>query len=144
MIESDTIKLLRECDAGIKMGTDSIESVIGKVHSPELRSHLDRCRDEHERFGSEVEMLLGKYGDEGKDPNIMAKTMSDVKTGATLLFDPTDNAIADIMTDGCNMGVKSLSRYLNQYEAADESSKDLAKRLISSELRLVENVRAFL
>ena len=28
MIESDTIKLLRECDAGIKMGVASIEDVL--------------------------------------------------------------------------------------------------------------------
>ena len=36
--------------------------------------------------------------------------------------------VADLMTDGCNMGVKSLSRYLNQYKAADEQSKNIAKK----------------
>ena len=29
MIEQDTIKLLRECDAGIKMGVGSIDEVLG-------------------------------------------------------------------------------------------------------------------
>ena len=32
MIEPDTIKLLRECDAGIKMGISSIEEVLEYVH----------------------------------------------------------------------------------------------------------------
>ena len=31
MVESDTVKLLRECDAGVKMGVDSIEDVIDNV-----------------------------------------------------------------------------------------------------------------
>ena len=32
MIESDTIKLLRECDAGIKMGVASIDDVLDYVN----------------------------------------------------------------------------------------------------------------
>ena len=56
----------------------------------------------------------------------------------------SDKTIADLITDGCNMGVKSLNRYLNQYEAADEVSKDIAKRLINLEERLAIDVRQFL
>ena len=48
------------------------------------------------------------------------------------------------MTDGCNMGVKSLSRYLNQYKAADEQSKNIAKRLIQLEEGLSVNMRSYL
>ena len=59
-------------------------------------------------------------------------------------MNPTDAAIADLMTDGCNMGVKSLSKYLNQYEAADEASKSLAKRLIGMEERLAQQIRPYL
>ena len=31
MIEQDTIKLLRECDAGVKMGISSIDDVLDDV-----------------------------------------------------------------------------------------------------------------
>jgi hypothetical protein len=48
------------------------------------------------------------------------------------------------MTDGCNMGVKSLNRYLNQYEAADEVSKDITKRLINLEEKLTIDIRQYL
>ena len=48
------------------------------------------------------------------------------------------------MTDGCNMGVKSLSRYLNQYAAADEVSKDITKRRIKLEEQLAVDMRQFL
>ena len=33
MIEEDTIRLLRECDAGIQMGVSSIDDVVDHVHS---------------------------------------------------------------------------------------------------------------
>ena len=59
-------------------------------------------------------------------------------------LEDTDATVADLMTDGCNMGVKSLNRYLNQYKAADEVSKDIAKRLINLEEKLTIDIRQFL
>ena len=61
-----------------------------------------------------------------------------------LSMEDTDATIADLMTDGCNMGVKSLNRYLNQYKAADEVSKDMAKRLINLEEKLAVDIRQYL
>ena len=88
--------------------------------------------------------LLDKYQDAGKNPNPMAKGMSHMKTSMKLTMAHTDATIADLMTDGCNMGVKSLNRYLNQYEAADEVSKDIAKRLINLEEQLAVDIRQYL
>lgn len=144
MIEQDTIRLLRECDAGVKMGTTSIVEVINHVDSSEFRSLLDKCREEHLKLDGEIDELLKKYGDEGKDPNLMAKGMSWLKTNIMLDMKDKDSTVADLMTDGCNMGVKSLNRYLNKYKAADEISKDIAKRLINLEEELTINIRKFL
>ena len=119
MIEQDTVKLLRECDAGIKMGVASIEDVMGRVSSQDFLTHLNRCKDEHEALQGELQGLLSQYHDEGKNPNPIAKGMSWMKTNMKLSRDESDATIADLMTDGCNMGVKSLSKYLNQYKAKD-------------------------
>ena len=144
MIEKDTIKLLRECDAGVKMGVSSIDDVLDKVKHEDLKKLLSDCKGEHEKLRGEIENMLSSYHDEGKDPNIMAKGMSAMKTNIKLGLDYSDETIADIMTDGCNMGVKSLSRYLNQYAAADEVSKDITKRLIALEATLAEDMRGYL
>lgn len=144
MIEQDTVKLLRECDAGIKMGTTSIEDVLDYVHDDTFRKYLTDCKNEHTKLKEEIQTLLDKYNDEGKDPNPMAKGMSWMKTNVKLIMDESDKTIADLITDGCNMGVKSLSRYLNQYKAADEKSKDITKRLINLEEKLAIDIRSFL
>ena len=144
MIEQDTIKLLRECDAGVKMGVESIDDVLEYVKSEDMKKYLTDCKEEHERLKSEIENLLDKYQDDGKEPNPIAKGMSWMKTNMKLVMNESDHTIADLMTDGCNMGVKSLNKYLNQYEAADEKSKDIAKRLINLEQQLTLDIRKFL
>lgn len=144
MIESDTIKLLRECDAGIKMGVTSIEDVLDYVHDAKLQKYLANCKEEHEKLKEEIQEDLEQYHDDGKDPNPMAKSMSWMKTNIKLVMNESDQTIADLMTDGCNMGVKSLNKYLNQYKAADEHTKDITKRLIHLEEQLVTDIRGYL
>lgn len=144
MIEQDTIKLLRECDAGIKMGVASIDDVLDRVENEEFYNKLSDCKKEHEVLQREIIQFLDRYKDDGKDPNPIAKGMSWMKTNLKMGMEGSDATVADLMTDGCNMGVKSLSKYLNQYKAADESSKDITKRLIKLETQLTENVRPYL
>lgn len=144
MIEQDTVRLLRECDAGVKMGVSSIDEVLGYVSDRKLKTCLTDCKTEHKNLEKEIKELLHRYHDEGKEPSPMAKSMSWLKTNVKLTVDESDNTIAELMTDGCNMGVKSLNRYLNQYEAADEKSKNIAKKLTRLEDNLVKDIRQFL
>ena len=144
MVEQDTIKLLRECDAGIKMGVGSIEDVVDHVKDKTFRQMLVDCKNEHQKLQKEIDTLLDKYHDDGKEPNLIAKGMSWMKTELKMNMEDSDKTVADLMTDGCNMGVKSLSKYLNKYEAADEVSKDIAKRLIHLEAELAIDIRRYL
>ena len=144
MIEQDTIKLLRECDAGIKMGVASIDDVLDHVQSRQLKQILSECKRRHETLKSDLQQRLDRFGDEGKNPNPIAKSMSWMKANLKMNLEESDATIAELMTDGCNMGVKSLSRYLNQYKAADEYSKDITKKLIHLEAQLAEDIRGYL
>ena len=144
MIEQDTIKLLRECDAGVKMGVASIDDVLDHARDDRFPRALTDCKREHEKLGDEIRQLLDRYNDDGKDPNPIAKGMSWMKTNMKLGMENSDATIADLMTDGCNMGVKSLNKYLNHYKAADEVSKDITKRLINLEQKLTLDIRGYL
>ena len=133
MIESDTIKLLRECDAGIKMGIESINEVLKYVDDSRLHDVLTKCRDDHLGLQAQIQEMLDEFHD-----------MSWIKTNTKLMMNESDSTIAGLMTDGGNMGVKSLNKYLNEYKAADEKTKDIAKKLIKQEERLVFQVKDFL
>ena len=144
MIEQDTIRLLRECDAGVQMGTESIQQVLPRVESGTLKQRLEKCRAEHQKLSGEIHGLLDRYQDEGKEPPLVAKGMSWAKTNLLLAADGNDSRIAGLMTDGCNMGVKSLTKCRNRYTGASESAKQIAHDLISSELSLTQSLRQFL
>lgn len=144
MIEKDTIRLLRECDAGVKMGISSISDSLKYVSDSDFKKLLEKCREEHDDIKHELNKLLDIYHDDGKQPDAIAKGMSWIKTNIQLAVENSDSAVADFITDGCNMGIKSLSRYLNEYKAADEKSKDIAKKLVSIEERLLSDIRKYL
>ena len=144
MGQEETIRLLQECDAGVQMGIASIQEVLPYVKEEKFRQLLLGCRDKHEKLQEEIRRKLEANGDEGKEPNLMAKGMSWMKTKGKLVMDESDATIADLMTDGCNMGTKSLRRCLNQYAEADEKAKDIAKRLINIEEKLVVDIRSYL
>lgn len=144
LIENDTVRLLRECDSGVKMGISAIDDVLKSVSDEKFREKLIDLKDDHQQLNQDIQKLLIKYNDDGKSPNPLVKGMSQIKTNFKMAADCSDETIADLMTDGCNMGVKSLSKYLNQYKAADEMSKDLTKRLIKIESDFSEEIRCFL
>ena len=144
MDQNDTAKLLKECNAGIKMGVTSIDEVLDHVKNQELRNTLTMNKVEHLKLGSKTHELLNSHEETGKEPSAMAKGMSWIKTNAMLSMDESDSTVADLITDGCNMGVKSLNRYLNKYKSADEKSKDIAKKLIDLEHELTLDMRQYL
>ena len=76
MIEQDTIRLLRECDAGIKMGISAIDEVMKYVKNEELKKVLQNGMKDNEELKNELLELLNDYHDDGKDPGAMAKGMS--------------------------------------------------------------------
>ena len=144
MIEHDTIELLKECDAGIQMGIGTLDEVKDHVSSGDFRTQLDGYQREYATLQNEIQGLLHSYHDDGKDPNPIAKGMAWMKTNMTIAVNKTDESIADIITDGCNMGIKSLNKYLNQYKAADGRAKDFTKRLINLQERQLEGMRQYL
>ena len=144
MRKNETTELLKECNSGIRMGIDSIDDVLPSVHSDRLRNVLEECRSTHQRLGTETHKLMSQYGAEAEDPSLVAKGMSWLKTNIKMLTEPSDSTVADLITDGCNMGVKSLNGYVNKYTGADPEAVKLAKQVIRSEEKLCADMREFL
>lgn len=144
MENKDTICLLKECDSGTKMAVASIDEVLDKVHAAPMKQLLEESKAHHEKLGNEIHSLLLQHQSEEKEPSVMAKGMSWLKTNMKMTMDESDATVADLITDGCNMGVKSLHRYLNQYSDADNTSKAVCNRLVKIEEELCRDLRAYL
>jgi ribosome-associated translation inhibitor RaiA len=144
MNNSDTVKLLRECDAGTKMAVAAIDEVHDKLRNQRLKRLLDRSKHHHGALGNKIHRQLVENGSTEKDPPAMAKGMAWIKTTLKMGMEESDATAADLITDGCGMGIKSLSRYLNQYRAADRSAKNLCRQLVRIEEKLASELRPYL
>lgn len=143
-MNDDTIKLLRECNAGCKSATNSMEQVMPYIKDTNLKDIITKYNDSHIRIGDSCHSLLNSVGEDEKDPAPMAKMMSWVSTEMKLMMDDDDAKIAEIMIDGCNMGIKSLSRYLHQYKGADSESVHLTEKLIKIEQDFMKDLLVYL
>ena len=144
MVNDDTIKLLNECNSGIKMGVQGINEVIIHAHNKQLIDVLNKYLKEHERLGNKTHEYLNKFHDSDKEPNPIATAMSWVKINFTMMKSNQDEHIADLMTDGCNMGIKSIAKYLNKYPAALLEVKELSSDVIKLEENFALDLRKFL
>jgi len=144
MAHADTIKLLRECDAGTKMAVNSIDEILEKVDDEKLKRLLQESKEHHKQLELDIHKQLDTYKAEEKEPNPMARGMSWMKTNMKLGMNDSDATIADLLTDGCDMGIKSLYKYMNQYDDADKTSKEICEKLIAIEEKLEKDLRKYL
>ena len=154
MPNDDTIKLLNECNSGIKMGVQGINEVMDNAEDKQLIDILNKYLKEHEipavvatsteRLGNKTHEYLNKFHDTGKEPSTIATAMSWVKINFKMMQGNQDEQIADVMTDGCNMGIKSIAKYLNKYPTALPEVKELASDVIKLEENFALDLRKFL
>ena len=144
MSTKESIAILKECDAGVKMALASLDDVWEHVQHSELRAILNTTRAQHQLVGREVQSLLQEYGGKEKSPNPVARSMSSMMTGMKLAKDKTDSAAAAVLTEGCAMGIQSLHRYLNEDRGAEVPARALCRTLVAIEEQLACDVRRFL
>ena len=143
-MNNDTRSLLLECGAGVQMALGAIDDVLGQTRSKALEQALLACRETHKTLGAQTKALLDAENIPKKGANAMARSMSWLKTNTKLAVSPADETVADLITDGCNMGVKSLIRYRNRYPNASEDARRIAGQLIDSEQTLCKSMQTYL
>ena len=142
--EHDTVKILQECDSGVKMSVDSLNDAADRADNKELRDMLRGSISEHEQIGREINLLLEEKHAPGKEPSLIAEAMAKMKIGAKMMVNDGDETTAKLMYDGCTMGVEKLSEYINMFPKAEPKAKNAAEKLIKCEQRLADELRQYL
>ena len=143
-MQANTIELLKECNKGCKMAVESMSQVIEKVKNVDLKNEIESYNTRHKELKDKSSELLKQYGEAESNPGIMASTFSWISTEVKLKFENDDKKIAQIMMDGCNMGIQSLSEYINKYTNASGDSIALAKKLVKLEESFMEDMKKYL
>ena len=143
-MEDHTIALLQECSQGCKMGIKSINQVNEYVSDQGLKRIIEKFRGEHQRIEAEAERLLSMHGKEGKQPEMMATAMSWVSTEMKMMMKDDDRQAAKIMTEGWDMGIRTICGFINRYAGASKSAIGLAKDLVNVEEKFREEMKLYL
>ena len=128
----DTVKLLKECNSGLQMAIDGISHVIEDAKGGDFNAMLEGYEKQHKDLCKIVHKELHDRGYPEKEPNPMLKTQSWMQTKMKM------------MLDDCNMGIKSVGRYLNEYAGAEENTKSLANDIIELEENFMKDLKDYL
>lgn len=143
-MNENSINLLRECNSGCKNATDSMEQILPYIKEEKLKKLVEDYNKKHIKVGDECHKILNENGADEKDPDKVSKAMAWFGTEIKLAFNDSSAKIADMLVDGCNMGIKGLSRYYNRYRGADAEVRDLVFELINIEQDFMNELLAFL
>ena len=143
-MKKETEKLLCECTSGTKMGEHALSLALPRVKNSELKSTLETAIQNHAIIGDEARKMLFSAHKRDKSPSPLLLMMSDAKMNAMMLVNGSSSTVASLITDGCDMGTKTLSKALNNLPTADLQARHLANKLIAAEDELRKNLRKFL
>lgn len=141
---NQTIALLQTCNSGVKTAVNSLENALRKSKGAELTRELERSLATHRVLGNELHEQLQQRGATGKEPSAMARVMAQGKMNMKYLFSPTDETVAALVCDGCNMGTRTVCHEDNRRPDADEAARNLARRITATERETAQRLERYL
>lgn len=142
-MDANTVELLKECSSGCHMAMESVKKMREYTKDSKLNDLLEAYGEKHRKLEGKISDQLRDCGESESAPSKMAEIMAQTEMNVKMFMHPDDHQVAKIMMDGCNMGIQSVSEYVNKYPDASIESKDMAKQLIKIEEDFMQEMKGF-
>ncbi len=144
--DEKTAEFLCKLYKNVKMGSESLISLMPKVKDQKLRTDMSVQLGHYEKFATSISKALFDLGREPKEENIVTKASAKIGIAMNTLVDSTSSHIAQMITEGSNMGIDDTIKQLREYEnqPVSEQSMKIAREFIEFEEKNVETMRAYL
>lgn len=143
-MHADSIALLGECTAKIDLSLSTIDRLLPNIKDRNLRFRLQESAEDQKFLHSHACALLSRYGGREKLPGTFQKSMMQLKNSTRLAVKNDDTTIAYLVAEGCDLGVKSLSRCQNRHCMATPDALQLSQELIRCQEGLSARLRPYL
>ncbi len=143
-MNTDSVMLLKECDAGCKMAVESIGQFRVYAEDSTLKSVLDKYMKRHETFGGKCRKILVENNECPQDPSRMASAFAKISTDVRMIIDKDSAKIAGLLIDGCNMGIKTTTENMHKYSNANLEAMSIAKEMVALEQEMSKELLGFL
>ena len=142
---TDDIEMLSTISKTADMGRESLRQVLEKAEDSGLRHALSTQIKEYEKNYDDAARLLTGYGQSPIHTNPMVKMESQMMVSAkTKLTDNTTSKIAEMVMQGCTMGVTKMTKKLNEYNGTNHEVAALAEQHIKTEQANIDEMKKFL
>ena len=125
------------------MGCQGIDTVEGRAED-RLREELLRERQEYENIRDEADGHIRRKGDTPSGAGTVARLSAEWMSRGQLAMDGSRGKIAEMMIQGTTVGIVKTIRRLNSYEGQDTAARRLGERLLDTQERNVERMKAYL
>lgn len=144
VLNGDTIDLLQECVVGCRMATESMERIMRYVNNPDLAAIIMKYNEDHIKLGEDIHEILNRSGEQTKEPNPFAAMGAWMESKLKMEMKGDSHEAASLLTDGCNMGIKTLNEQKNKYTDADNTSMAFCDKIIKLEKQFADELQSFL
>ena len=147
-LKSTTAELLDRLYKNVKMGSDSIVSLLPKIESEDskFKSALTLQLSGYESLAHRINGLRREAGEEALEDTMMNKMSAKISTTMATLMDSTINHIADMMIQGSTMNVTDTIKLIREFEntTASEGALALARDIVKFEEENIQRMKAYL
>ena len=139
-------ELLEQLYKNVKMGSDSIIKLLGKVSDGNFKTDLTDQLNGYESLATKAKRRLKEMGAEAKEENVMVKLWSGIGMAMSTFADSTDSHIAQLVAEGSTMGITDGIKLLRDYENTNvsEGALKLVREVIEFEEKNLERAKAYI
>ncbi len=144
--KNSTAAFLDRMYKNVKMGSESIVTLMPKVNDEALRTEMTSELNKLEEYSSQISKMLYDEGKTPKEENIVTKLSSKMGINMNTMIDSTSSHIAEMMMEGYTMGITDMTKDIREYEnsKASEASLKLARDIVSYEEECFSRMKSFL
>lgn len=138
------VKLLTKIYQNAKLGSQSIEELLEKVKDESFKTIVSKQQSNYDLIAKECEMMANTANVNLKDNCLFTKTKQATMVGISTLLDQTTRHLAEMMIQGCTMGIVDIIKNLNDNHCAEEEILKLGKQLQTMQEKYVEDLKKYL
>lgn len=141
-INKDT---LDELNKGCAMGMDAIRNILEKVEDKKFKKVLEKEFDKYKDIHHRIEKKYEEFSrEEPTETSAMNKVMTWSMTEMKLMKDQSDSKIAELLSQGTNMGIIEGRKLLNHKEKLDKEVEKILTDFIEMQEESVEIYKEYL
>ena len=129
---------------GVRMGAETLDTIINRTNSSEIKHELMREKQVYREFQSKLMNEIKKRNFEPQPAMKMKRRMAKMGIVMNTAFDNTSSHIADLVIQGNNMGIIGMNKAINHHKNCNKEITDLANELIQIQNNNIDNLTRFL